>query len=59
MNANESSFEEISEMFNVIDYVHANANTNGLEIGGTDGCAEFASGDYGMWVQGPWFSATY
>ena len=58
MNGNESSFEEISEMFNVIDYVHANANTNGLEIGGTDGCAEFASGDYGMWVQGPWFSAT-
>ncbi len=58
MYADEGSFTEIKDMFNVIDLVNANANTNGLEIGGVDGCAEFATGNYGMWVQGPWFSAT-
>lgn len=58
MNADKGSFADIKDMFNVIDYVHANSNKNGLEVGGVDGCAEFATGDYGMWVQGPWFSAT-
>lgn len=58
MNKDEASFADVAEMFNVIDLVHANTNDNGLEIGGSDGCAEFATGEYGMWVQGPWFSAT-
>lgn len=58
MNTDKASFSDIQDMFHIIDLVHENANTDGLEIGGTDGCAEFASGDYGMWVQGPWFSST-
>lgn len=58
MYANNDSFASLSDMFQVIDYVHAHTNANGLEIGGTDGCAEFAAGNYGMWVQGPWFSST-
>ncbi|GMQ61963.1 ABC transporter substrate-binding protein [Vallitalea maricola] len=58
MYVGESSFEEIKDMFNVIDLIHTNANKNGLEVGGVDGCAEFASGEYGMWVQGPWYSST-
>lgn len=57
MYAGETSFSEIEGMFDVIDLVHANANEDGLEIGGIDGCAEFATGNYGMWVQGPWYSA--
>ena len=58
MNANEGSFSNLSGFFDIIDLVNNNANTDGLEIGGTDGCAAFATGDYGMWLQGPWFSAT-
>ncbi len=58
MYDNEGSYSELSEMFNIIDLVHANSNSDGLEIGGSDGSAEFAGGEYGMWVQGPWFSAT-
>ena len=58
MYNNETSYSELSRMFDIIDLVHANTNSDGLEIGGSDGCAEFASGKYGMWVQGPWFSAT-
>ncbi|MFP4662452.1 MAG: ABC transporter substrate-binding protein [Halanaerobiales bacterium] len=58
MYEDDASYSELSEMFNIIDLVHANANEDGLEIGGSDGSAEFAAGEYGMWVQGSWFSAT-
>jgi len=58
MNADQGSYADLKGIFDVIDLVHTNANTDGLEIGGTDGCAAFATGDYGMWVQGPWFSST-
>lgn len=58
MYAGEASYFELQDMFNVIDLVHANTNDDALEIGGADGSAEFATGEYGMWVQGPWFSET-
>lgn len=58
MYASEGSFAELPGIFDIIDLVHANTNSDGLEIGGTDGCAEFGTGNYGMWVQGPWFSST-
>lgn len=58
MYAGDASFTELKDMFNIIDLIHANTNDDALEIGGSDGSAEFATGDYGMWVQGPWFSAT-
>lgn len=58
MYADQGSYAELADMFNIIDLVHENTNSDGLEIGGSDGCAEFATGNYGMWVQGPWFSAT-
>lgn len=59
MNNNNGSFKSISnQIFDVIDFVNANGNKNGLEIDGVNGCAEFASGKYGMWVQGPWFADT-
>jgi raffinose/stachyose/melibiose transport system substrate-binding protein len=58
MNASTGSFADLKGMFDIIDLANANSNKDGLEIGGNDGCAKFATGDYGMWVQGPWFSAT-
>ncbi len=58
MNTNATSYSELASLFDIIDLVHANSNKDGLEIAGSDGCAKFASGDYGMWVQGPWFSST-
>lgn len=58
MNSNATSFANLPGFFDIIDLVQGHINANGLEIGGSDGCAEFASGNYGMWVQGPWFSAT-
>lgn len=59
MNNNNSSFKAISsQIFDVMDFVNANGNKKALEIDGTNGCAEFASGKYGMWVQGPWFADT-
>jgi raffinose/stachyose/melibiose transport system substrate-binding protein len=58
MYENKSSYSSLSKMFDVIDLVHGHTNDNGLEIGGSDGCVEFATGNYGMWVQGPWFSST-
>lgn len=58
MYASEGSFADLPGMFDVIDLVHENINDDGLEIGGSDGCAVFAEGNYGMWVQGPWFSST-
>ena len=58
INKSQGSFADLPGMFDIIDLGHANTNDNGLEIGGSDGCAEFATGNYGMWVQGPWFSAT-
>jgi raffinose/stachyose/melibiose transport system substrate-binding protein len=58
MNKNEGSYQQLAKMFDIIDMVNSNTNSNGLEIGGSDGCAEFATGNYGMWVQGPWFSQT-
>jgi raffinose/stachyose/melibiose transport system substrate-binding protein len=57
MNANETSYGTI-DLFSIIDLVNTNGNENALEVGGGDGCAEFANGDYGMWVQGPWFADT-
>lgn len=58
MNKDATSFANLPGFFDIIDLVHSHINANGLEIGGSDGCAEFATGNYGMWVQGPWFSAT-
>ena len=58
MGSDSTSFANLPGFFDIIDLVHSHINDNGLEIGGSDGCAEFASGDYGMWVQGPWFLAT-
>lgn len=53
-----TSFSEFGNIFNIIDLVHSYANKDGLEVGGLDGCNDFGSGDYGMWIQGPWYSAT-
>lgn len=59
MNNNNGSFKSISnQIFDVVDFVNSNGNKNSLELDGVNGCAEFASGNYGMWVQGPWFADT-
>jgi raffinose/stachyose/melibiose transport system substrate-binding protein len=59
MNAGKSSFSDIkNDFFGVIDIVHANGNVKAFEFGGTSGCAEFATGNYGMWIMGPWFAET-
>jgi raffinose/stachyose/melibiose transport system substrate-binding protein len=56
MNKGTGSFKEISGMFDIIDLVNANGTSKGMDIGGDDGCAEFAQGKAAMWVQGPWYA---
>lgn len=58
MNKDEGSFSELKGMFNIIDLVYANGTKNGLEVGGDDGAAMFATGKAAMWVQGPWYAET-
>lgn len=58
MNKDEASFAEMKDMFNIIDLVYANGTAKGLEVGGDDGAALFASGKAAMWVQGPWYAET-
>lgn len=56
MSGDTGSFSEISGMFDIIDLVNAHTNEDALDFGNDNGCVEFATGNYAMWVQGPWDS---
>jgi raffinose/stachyose/melibiose transport system substrate-binding protein len=54
MKKDQGSFEEVKEMFDIIDLVNNNGTDRPFEVGNDDGSADFASGKAAMWVQGPW-----
>ncbi len=56
MNKGTTSFSELKEYFDIIDLVNANGNTDAMDITSSGGAAQFASGKYAMWVQGPWMA---
>jgi len=56
MNQGKTSFAELKEYFDIIDLVNANGNADAMNITAEQGSADFGSGTYAMWVQGPWQS---
>jgi raffinose/stachyose/melibiose transport system substrate-binding protein len=56
MNKGTTSFAELKEYFDIIDLVNANGNTNAMDLTASGGAAEFATGKYAMFVQGPWMA---
>lgn len=58
MYAGNGSYEEVSEIFNVIDLIMANGTPRAMEVGSELGSADFANGKAAMYVQGTWASGT-
>lgn len=58
MYANNGSYEEVSEIFNVIDLIMENGTSRAMEEGSEAGSADFANGAAAMYVQGTWASGT-
>jgi raffinose/stachyose/melibiose transport system substrate-binding protein len=58
MYAGNGSYEEVSEIFNVIDLIIANGTSRAMEEGSEMGAADFANGKAAMFVQGTWASGT-
>lgn len=58
MYADEGSYAEISEIFDVIDVIMANGTERAMEEGSETGSADFANGKAAMYVQGTWASGT-
>lgn len=58
MYANEGSYSEIADIFDVIDLIMANGTTRAMEEGSESGSADFANGKAAMYVQGTWAAAT-
>lgn len=58
MNQGEASYEEVSEIFNIIDLVMENGTEKPFEVSSTAGATNFANGEAAMWLQGPWISET-
>ena len=58
MYADEGSYAEISEIFDVIDVIMANGTERAMEEGSEAGSADFANGKAAMYVQGTWASGT-
>lgn len=58
MNKDEGSFQEMKEMFTVMDLINEYGTDRALEVGGDDGAAKFAAGEAAMWLQGPWYAET-
>jgi len=56
MNNDETSFNELKQMFGIIDLANANGSKKALEIGGDDGAVKFANGEAAMWIQGTWYA---
>ena len=58
MYKDEGSYEEVREIFDVIDLIMANGTERALEQGSEAGAADFALGKAAMFVQGTWASNT-
>lgn len=58
MYKDEGSYEEVREIFDVIDLIMANGTDRAMEEGSEAGAADFALGNAAMFVQGTWASNT-
>ncbi len=58
MYKDEGSYEEVREIFNVIDLIMANGTDRAMEQGSEAGAADFALGKAAMFVQGTWAANT-
>ncbi len=58
MYKDEGSYDEVREIFNVIDLIMANGTDRAMEEGSEAGAADFAMGKAAMFVQGTWASNT-
>lgn len=58
MYQDEGSYEEVREIFDVIDLIMANGTDRAMEQGSEAGAAAFAMGEAAMFVQGTWASNT-
>ena len=58
MYKDEGSYEEVREIFDVIDLIMANGTDRAMEQGSEAGAADFALGKAAMFVQGTWASNT-
>lgn len=58
MYADNGSYEEIGEIFDVIDLIMQNGTDRAMEEGSEVGSADFANGKAAMYVQGTWASNT-
>lgn len=58
MNRDEGSYEEVREIFDVIDLIMKNGTDRAMEEGSEAGSADFANGAAAMYVQGTWASGT-
>ncbi len=58
MYKDEGSYEEVRDIFGVIDIIMKNGTDRALEQGSEAGSADFANGKAAMYVQGTWASGT-
>lgn len=58
MYKDEGSYEEVREIFDVINLIMANGTSRAMEQGSESGAADFALGKAAMFVQGTWASNT-
>ena len=58
MYKNEGSYNEVREIFDVIDLIMANGTNRAMEEGSEAGAADFAMGKAVMFVQGTWAANT-
>ena len=58
MYKDEGSYNEVREIFDVIDLIMANGTNRAMEEGSEAGAADFAMGKAAMFVQGTWASNT-
>lgn len=58
MYKDEGPYEEVREIFDVIDLIMANGTDRAMEEGSEAGAADFALGNAAMFVQGTWASNT-
>ncbi|MBB6482129.1 ABC transporter substrate-binding protein [Spirochaeta isovalerica] len=56
MNSGSASYEEVRQVFEIIDVIMANGTENPFEVGSMAGSTSFAKGEAAMWVQGPWMA---
>ena len=58
MYRDEGSYEEIADIFDVIDIIMEHGTERAMEEGSEAGSADFANGNAAMYVQGTWASGT-